>query len=156
MSLPHPFLSPPSISPSLFLLSSLSLPSLTLSHSSLSSLSLLLLLSLFLSSSSVTDPDFPTVGLKIADGRSHLTAKTMAAFRYLYDHHFQHADWFMKVWYPQRYSKKTWVTLVRSKICLVVNRCKYWQCPCAVLWIFQSESLRFGICMAIFSRLAWF
>ncbi|XP_005113042.2 glycoprotein-N-acetylgalactosamine 3-beta-galactosyltransferase 1-A [Aplysia californica] len=46
--------------------------------------------------SSVADPSFPTVGLDVADGRSHLTAKTMAAFRYLYDNHFNDADWFMK------------------------------------------------------------
>lgn len=47
--------------------------------------------------SSTTDPTFPTVGLDIAEGRNHLTGKTMAAFRYIYENHFHEADWFMKV-----------------------------------------------------------
>ncbi|BFY98587.1 hypothetical protein BsWGS_01628 [Bradybaena similaris] len=46
--------------------------------------------------SSMTDPTFPTVGLDISEGRSHLTGKTMAAFRYIYENHFHEADWFMK------------------------------------------------------------
>ncbi|XP_067649985.1 glycoprotein-N-acetylgalactosamine 3-beta-galactosyltransferase 1-B-like [Haliotis asinina] len=46
--------------------------------------------------SSVTDPKFPTVGLNVSEGREHLTAKTMQAFRYIYENHFDDADWFMK------------------------------------------------------------
>ncbi|XP_046542335.1 glycoprotein-N-acetylgalactosamine 3-beta-galactosyltransferase 1-B-like, partial [Haliotis rubra] len=46
--------------------------------------------------SSVTDPKFPTIGLNVSEGRKHLTAKTMQAFRYIYENHFDDADWFMK------------------------------------------------------------
>ncbi|XP_055873479.1 glycoprotein-N-acetylgalactosamine 3-beta-galactosyltransferase 1-like [Biomphalaria glabrata] len=46
--------------------------------------------------SSVKNDTFPTVGLKTLEGRKHLTAKTMQAFQYLYDHHYNDADWFMK------------------------------------------------------------
>ncbi|KAL8568518.1 hypothetical protein ACOMHN_066508 [Nucella lapillus] len=46
---------------------------------------------------SKTDKDFPTVGLDVPDGREHLTARTMKAFRYIYEKHFNDADWFMKV-----------------------------------------------------------
>ena len=46
--------------------------------------------------SSVTNDTFPTVGLNFSEGREHLTAKTMQAFRYIYDHHMDDADWFMK------------------------------------------------------------
>ena len=41
--------------------------------------------------------EFPTVGLNVSEGREHLTAKTMQGFRYIYDHHLDDADWFMKV-----------------------------------------------------------
>ncbi|XP_064607522.1 LOW QUALITY PROTEIN: glycoprotein-N-acetylgalactosamine 3-beta-galactosyltransferase 1-B-like [Liolophura sinensis] len=46
--------------------------------------------------SSETNTSFPTIGLNVSEGRQHLTAKTMKAFRYVYDHHFNDADWFMK------------------------------------------------------------
>ena len=46
--------------------------------------------------SSVTNDTFPTVCLNVSEGREHLTAKTMQAFRYIYDHHMDDADWFMK------------------------------------------------------------
>ncbi|XP_059148646.1 glycoprotein-N-acetylgalactosamine 3-beta-galactosyltransferase 1-like [Physella acuta] len=46
--------------------------------------------------SSVADPEFPAVGLDVPEGRDHLTAKTMKAFKYLYDHHMADADWFLK------------------------------------------------------------
>ncbi|CAG5135641.1 unnamed protein product [Candidula unifasciata] len=46
--------------------------------------------------SSKTDPTFPTVGIDVPEGRDHLTGKTMAAFRYIYENHFHEADWFMK------------------------------------------------------------
>lgn len=47
--------------------------------------------------SSKSDSGFPTVGLEVPEGRNHLTGKTMAAFRYIYENHFNDADWFMKV-----------------------------------------------------------
>lgn len=47
--------------------------------------------------SSEDNADFPTIGLKVPEGREHLTAKTMKGFRYVYEHHFNDADWFMKV-----------------------------------------------------------
>ncbi|XP_013419453.1 glycoprotein-N-acetylgalactosamine 3-beta-galactosyltransferase 1-like [Lingula anatina] len=46
--------------------------------------------------SSKDDKDFPAIGLDIPEGREHLTGKTMRAFKYAYDHHFNDADWFMK------------------------------------------------------------
>ncbi|XP_005089696.2 glycoprotein-N-acetylgalactosamine 3-beta-galactosyltransferase 1 [Aplysia californica] len=46
--------------------------------------------------SSETDKNFPTVGLNVSEGREHLTAKTMQGFRYVYEHHRNDADWFMK------------------------------------------------------------
>ncbi|XP_059178844.1 glycoprotein-N-acetylgalactosamine 3-beta-galactosyltransferase 1-like [Physella acuta] len=46
--------------------------------------------------SSKEDPEFPAVNLEVPEGRGHLTGKTMAAFRYIYEHYFDEADWFMK------------------------------------------------------------
>ncbi|XP_059178877.1 glycoprotein-N-acetylgalactosamine 3-beta-galactosyltransferase 1-B-like isoform X2 [Physella acuta] len=46
--------------------------------------------------SSEDNASFPTVGLNVPEGREHLTAKTMKGFRYVYEHHFNDADWFMK------------------------------------------------------------
>lgn len=46
--------------------------------------------------SSETDKNFPTIGLNVSEGREHLTAKTMQGFRYIYEHHLNDADWFMK------------------------------------------------------------
>ncbi|KAK3696202.1 hypothetical protein RRG08_027645 [Elysia crispata] len=46
--------------------------------------------------SSESDKNFPAIGLGTPEGRGHLTAKTMAAFRYIYEYHFNDADWFMK------------------------------------------------------------
>ena len=46
--------------------------------------------------SSVKNDSFPTVGLNTTEGREHLTAKTMLAFRYVYENYFDKADWFLK------------------------------------------------------------
>ncbi|XP_070209453.1 glycoprotein-N-acetylgalactosamine 3-beta-galactosyltransferase 1-B-like isoform X1 [Littorina saxatilis] len=46
--------------------------------------------------SSVTNETFPTIGLNTTEGRQHLTAKTVQAFRYIYHHHLDDAEWFMK------------------------------------------------------------
>ncbi|XP_074532959.1 glycoprotein-N-acetylgalactosamine 3-beta-galactosyltransferase 1-B [Halichoeres trimaculatus] len=46
--------------------------------------------------SSVDDPDFPTVGLGTKEGRDQLYWKTIKAFHYAYEHHFDEADWFLK------------------------------------------------------------
>lgn len=51
----------------------------------------------FLIFSSENNTDFPAVGLQVPEGRDHLTGKTMKAFRYVYEHHFGDAEWFMKV-----------------------------------------------------------
>ena len=42
------------------------------------------------------DKNFPAIGIDVPDGRDHLTAKTMQAFMYVYQHHFNDADWFLK------------------------------------------------------------
>lgn len=46
--------------------------------------------------SSVTNLTFPTIGLNISEGREHLTGKTRKAFKYIFDHHFDEADWILK------------------------------------------------------------
>ena len=47
--------------------------------------------------SSKEDKNFPAVGIEVAEGRSHLTMKTMKAFEYVYRNYYDKADWFMKV-----------------------------------------------------------
>ena len=42
------------------------------------------------------DDDFPTIDVTVQKGRWHLTAKSMKAFDYVYRHHYDDADWFMK------------------------------------------------------------
>ncbi|XP_041656406.1 glycoprotein-N-acetylgalactosamine 3-beta-galactosyltransferase 1-A isoform X1 [Cheilinus undulatus] len=46
--------------------------------------------------SSVEDLDFPTVGLGTKEGRDQLYWKTIRAFHYVYEHHADEADWFLK------------------------------------------------------------
>lgn len=46
--------------------------------------------------SSKTNTSFPTIGLNTTEGREHLTAKTMQAFRYCYEHYGTQFDWFLK------------------------------------------------------------
>lgn len=46
--------------------------------------------------SSVKDQDFPTVGLGTKEGRDQLYWKTIRAFHYVYEHHANEADWFLK------------------------------------------------------------
>ena len=46
--------------------------------------------------SSQTNSSFPAIGLNVLEGRTHLTAKTMHAFAYIYRHHLNDADWFIK------------------------------------------------------------
>ena len=42
------------------------------------------------------DKDFQAVGLNTMPGRRHLTLKTKLAFQYIYEHHLDDADWFLK------------------------------------------------------------
>ncbi|XP_041639652.1 glycoprotein-N-acetylgalactosamine 3-beta-galactosyltransferase 1-B-like [Cheilinus undulatus] len=46
--------------------------------------------------SSENNTDFPTVGLGTKEGRDQLYWKTIKAFHYVYEHHFDEADWFLK------------------------------------------------------------
>lgn len=46
--------------------------------------------------SSVTDENFPTIGLDTKEGRDHLYWKTIRAFQYIHKHHFNDYDWFLK------------------------------------------------------------
>lgn len=45
---------------------------------------------------SSVETDFPTVGLNVTEGREQLYWKTIRAFQYIYQHHFNDADWFLK------------------------------------------------------------
>ena len=42
------------------------------------------------------DPELRSIKIDTIPGRSHLTAKTMKAFGYLYEHELEHYDWFLK------------------------------------------------------------
>ncbi|ELU10340.1 hypothetical protein CAPTEDRAFT_176711 [Capitella teleta] len=46
--------------------------------------------------SSQAEDSLPTIGLKVNEGRDNLWAKTKEAFRYIYQHHLNEADWFLK------------------------------------------------------------
>jgi glycoprotein-N-acetylgalactosamine 3-beta-galactosyltransferase len=46
--------------------------------------------------SDTENKSFPAIGNDFLLGREHLTAKTMFAFDYIYKHHRDDADWFMK------------------------------------------------------------
>ncbi|KAK9407375.1 glycoprotein-N-acetylgalactosamine 3-beta-galactosyltransferase 1-A-like [Crotalus adamanteus] len=46
--------------------------------------------------SSVEDKNFPAVGLGTKEGRDQLYWKTIRAFHYVHQHHFEQADWFLK------------------------------------------------------------
>ncbi|XP_062291457.1 glycoprotein-N-acetylgalactosamine 3-beta-galactosyltransferase 1-like [Scomber scombrus] len=45
---------------------------------------------------SSVETDFPTVGLNVSEGRENLYWKTIRAFQYIYEHHLDDADWFIK------------------------------------------------------------
>jgi len=46
--------------------------------------------------SSKEDKRFPAVGLDVPEGHENLWYKTRAAWQYVYDHHLNDADWFIK------------------------------------------------------------
>lgn len=46
--------------------------------------------------SSQEDSELGSVDLKVAEGRSALWSKTRAAFLYIYKHHLDDAEWFVK------------------------------------------------------------
>ena len=50
----------------------------------------------FLFMSSIDDPSLPAIGLPVQEGRENLWSKTRSAFEYVYKHHLDDADWFLK------------------------------------------------------------
>jgi glycoprotein-N-acetylgalactosamine 3-beta-galactosyltransferase len=46
--------------------------------------------------SSINDPEIKSVPLPVKEGRDNLWAKTKEAFKYIYQHHLDDADWFLK------------------------------------------------------------
>ena len=46
--------------------------------------------------SSHQNDSFPTIGLNVTEGRSHIGAKSKAAWTYVYKHHFNDAEYFVK------------------------------------------------------------
>ncbi|CAG0890465.1 unnamed protein product [Darwinula stevensoni] len=46
--------------------------------------------------SSRHDPLLPTVALDVKEGRDHLSDKSHAAWKYVYQHHLNDSDWFLK------------------------------------------------------------
>lgn len=46
--------------------------------------------------SSKDDPELGAVALPVSEGRNNLWAKTKEAFKYVYENHYDEADWFMK------------------------------------------------------------
>lgn len=46
--------------------------------------------------SSVKDPELDSIALPVKEGRNNLWAKTKEAFKYVYQHHLDEADWILK------------------------------------------------------------
>ncbi len=46
--------------------------------------------------SSENDPSYPAINLNVTESRENLWDKTRAAFKYVYQHHLNDADWFVK------------------------------------------------------------
>jgi glycoprotein-N-acetylgalactosamine 3-beta-galactosyltransferase len=46
--------------------------------------------------SSIVDPELDSIALPVKEGRDNLWAKTKEAFKYVYTHHLDDADWILK------------------------------------------------------------
>ncbi|XP_013421855.1 glycoprotein-N-acetylgalactosamine 3-beta-galactosyltransferase 1 [Lingula anatina] len=62
--------------------------------------------------SSMENKTFPTIGLRVPPGRGHIAKKAKAAWKYIYEHHLNDADFFIKA------DPDTYVIVENLKHCL--------------------------------------
>lgn len=93
------------------------------------------------------DKKFPAIHLNVGQGRDHLTAKTMKAFDYIYKHHRDEADWFLKA------DDDTFVILENLRFLLAGHSPRD---PVYFGHHFKVNSICFSVCSSIESKVLFF